>query len=154
MKTTATLITALLLSVVRLPAATTPLFDGKTFAGWEGDIGSVWRIEDGALVAGSLEKRQEKNNFLATARDYAGFELPAAPQVSLADAGQGELFGDDYSQPRFRRPRAGVLERERRAGIPLRRWRAARRARLRRMKTRWLTARGRRSVSSHRDCHD
>ena len=31
--------------------------------------------------------------------DHAGFELPAAPQVAPADAGQGELFGDDYSQP-------------------------------------------------------
>jgi hypothetical protein len=75
MKLIVTLIIALLASVFRLPAATTPLFDGKTFAGWEGDIGSVWRIEDGALVAGSLDKRQEKNNFLATTRRYADFEL-------------------------------------------------------------------------------
>ena len=52
-----------------------PLFDGRTFEGWEGDIGSVWRIEDGALVAGSLEKKQEKNNFLATKKSYANFEL-------------------------------------------------------------------------------
>jgi Domain of Unknown Function (DUF1080) len=54
------------------PAA---LFDGKTFAGWEGDVGSVWRIEDGAFVAGSLEKKQEKNNFLATTKEYGDFEL-------------------------------------------------------------------------------
>ncbi len=52
-----------------------PLFDGKTFTGWEGNTGSVWRIEDGALVAGSLEKKQEKNNFLATERKYGDFEL-------------------------------------------------------------------------------
>jgi hypothetical protein len=52
-----------------------PLFDGKTFDGWEGDIGNVWRIEDGALVAGSLEKKQEKNNFLATTKKYGDFEL-------------------------------------------------------------------------------
>lgn len=52
-----------------------PLFDGKTFTGWEGDIGTVWRIEDGALVAGSLEKKQEKNNFLATTKKYGDFEL-------------------------------------------------------------------------------
>ncbi len=51
------------------------LFDGKTFTGWEGDIGSVWRIEDGAFVAGSLEKKQEKNNFLATEKKYGDFEL-------------------------------------------------------------------------------
>ncbi|MBK8090599.1 MAG: DUF1080 domain-containing protein [Verrucomicrobiaceae bacterium] len=51
------------------------LFDGKTFTGWEGDIGSVWRIEDGAFVAGSLQKKQEKNNFLATTKSYGDFEL-------------------------------------------------------------------------------
>lgn len=51
------------------------LFDGKTFAGWEGNIDSVWRIEDGALTAGSLEKKQEKNDFLATTKEYGDFEL-------------------------------------------------------------------------------
>ena len=58
-----------------LHADPVPLFDGKTFTGWEGDIGNVWRIEDGALVAGSLEKKQEKNNFLATTKKYSDFEL-------------------------------------------------------------------------------
>ncbi len=52
-----------------------PLFDGKTFTGWEGDTGTVWRIEDGALVAGSLTAKQEKNNFLATTKTYGDFEL-------------------------------------------------------------------------------
>ncbi len=28
-----------------------------------------------------------------------GFELPPAPQVAPADAGQGELSGEDYTQP-------------------------------------------------------
>jgi hypothetical protein len=56
-------------------ADTVPLFDGKTFAGWEGDIGKVWRIEHEALVAGSLNKKQEKNNFLATTKSYGDFEL-------------------------------------------------------------------------------
>ncbi len=59
-----------------VPAAgPVPLFDGKTFAGWEGDTENVWRIEDGALTAGSLEKRQEKNDFLATEKSYGDFEL-------------------------------------------------------------------------------
>lgn len=52
-----------------------PLFDGKSFAGWEGDIKSVWRIEDGALVAGSLQKKQANNNFLATTKEFTNFEL-------------------------------------------------------------------------------
>ena len=33
----------------------TQLFDGKTFAGWEGNL-EVFRIEDGAIVGGSLEQ--------------------------------------------------------------------------------------------------
>lgn len=53
----------------------TPLFDGKSFAGWQGDIDSVWRIEDGALVAGSLQKKQINNNFLATTKVFTNFEL-------------------------------------------------------------------------------
>ncbi len=59
----------------RHTAAPLAIFDGETFEGWEGDTGSVWRIEDGALTAGSLEKRQEKNNFLATTKEYGDFEL-------------------------------------------------------------------------------
>lgn len=51
------------------------IFDGKSFEGWEGDIDSVWRIEDGALTAGSLKERQKDNNFLATKESYRNFEL-------------------------------------------------------------------------------
>lgn len=65
--------TFLIVSMVHADPA--PLFDGKTFEGWEGDIGAVWRIEQGALVAGSLDKKQENNNFLATTRKYGDFEL-------------------------------------------------------------------------------
>ena len=65
----------LLLTTSLLHADPVPLFDGKTFTGWEGDIDTVWRIEDGAFVAGSLEKKQEKNNFLATTKKYGDFEL-------------------------------------------------------------------------------
>ncbi|MEZ5299741.1 MAG: DUF1080 domain-containing protein [Verrucomicrobiales bacterium] len=52
-----------------------PIFDGKSFEGWEGDTEKTWRIEDGALVAGSLDKKQERNDFLATKKEYEDFEL-------------------------------------------------------------------------------
>jgi hypothetical protein len=58
-----------------LAADPVPLFDGRTFTGWEGNIGSVWRIEDGALTAGALDKKQAKNDFLATIQEYQDFEL-------------------------------------------------------------------------------
>ena len=52
-----------------------PLFDGKTFTGWQGNTTDVWRIEEGALTAGSLTKKQEKNDFLVTVKEYDDFEL-------------------------------------------------------------------------------
>ena len=56
-------------------AAEVPLFDGKTFAGWEGDTTKTWRIEDGALVAGELSVKAPRNEFLATVKTYKNFVL-------------------------------------------------------------------------------
>lgn len=50
------------------------LFDGKTFKGWEGNL-EVFRIEDGAIVAGSLKERIPRNEFLCTTKEYGNFEL-------------------------------------------------------------------------------
>ena len=55
--------------------ADTPLFDGRTFAGWEGDTAGVWRIEDGVIVAGKPGRKQEKNDFLCTTKRYGDFDL-------------------------------------------------------------------------------
>jgi hypothetical protein len=55
--------------------AETPLFDGRTFAGWEGDTAGVWRIEDGVIVAGKPGRKQEKNDFLCTTQRYGNFDL-------------------------------------------------------------------------------
>jgi hypothetical protein len=54
--------------------AAEPLFDGSTLDGWEGDA-AVWRVEDGQIVAGSLARRQERNDFLATTERFGDFEL-------------------------------------------------------------------------------
>ena len=56
-------------------AAPVPIFDGKTFDGWEGDTAKTWRIEDGAFVGGSLTEKVPHNEFLATKKTYANFEL-------------------------------------------------------------------------------
>ena len=53
----------------------TSLFDGATFRGWEGDTAGTWRIQDGALVGGSLTRQVPRNSFLATTRSYANFVL-------------------------------------------------------------------------------
>ena len=50
------------------------LFDGKTLAGWEGDK-DTWRIEDGAIVGGSLDKTLPRNEFLCNTKSFGDFEL-------------------------------------------------------------------------------
>ena len=52
-----------------------PLFDGKTFKGWEGDTNKTWRILDGAFVGGSLDEKVPRNEFVATTRSYTNFVL-------------------------------------------------------------------------------
>jgi len=52
-----------------------PLFDGRSFAGWNGDTGRVWRIEAGAIVAGHPERPAARNEFLATDGEFEDFEL-------------------------------------------------------------------------------
>lgn len=52
-----------------------PLFDGKTFAGWEGDTKKTWRVEEGSIVGGSLDAEVPRNEFLCTTKTYGDFEL-------------------------------------------------------------------------------
>lgn len=51
-----------------------PLFDGKTLDGWEGNL-DWFRVRDGAIVGGTLEKRIARNEFLCTTREFGDFEL-------------------------------------------------------------------------------
>jgi hypothetical protein len=55
-------------------ARTISLFDGKTFDGWEGNL-NHFRIQDGAIVGGSLQKALPQNEFLCTEKVYRDFEL-------------------------------------------------------------------------------
>jgi len=57
------------------PGKRTRLFDGKTFAGWQGDTNRMWRIEKGALVGGTLNETVPHNDFLCTTREYSNFDL-------------------------------------------------------------------------------
>jgi hypothetical protein len=53
------------------------LFDGKTLEGWEGETEKTWRVEEGAIVGGSLETTVQRNEFLCTTKSYGDFELKA-----------------------------------------------------------------------------
>jgi hypothetical protein len=56
------------------PSAPVPLFDGKTLNGWEGDL-KIFRVQDGAIVAGTLANKIARNEFLCTTRTFGDFEL-------------------------------------------------------------------------------
>jgi len=61
-----------------------PLFNGQTLEGWEGNFAN-WRVEDGAIVAGALDRRQPYNEFLMTTADYGAFELRLQYKVEGRD---------------------------------------------------------------------
>jgi hypothetical protein len=50
------------------------LFDGKSFRGWEGNL-DAFRIEDGAIVGGSLKKPVPRNDYLCSRETFTDFEL-------------------------------------------------------------------------------
>ena len=52
-----------------------PLFNGKSFKGWQGDTVKTFRIEDRSIVGGSLETTVPHNEFLSTEKSYANFDL-------------------------------------------------------------------------------
>ena len=50
------------------------LFNGQNFDGWEGNL-EIFRIQDAAIVAGSMDKPVPRNEFLCTKKQYENFEL-------------------------------------------------------------------------------
>ncbi|MFN0067966.1 MAG: DUF1080 domain-containing protein [Limisphaerales bacterium] len=69
------LLPLLLAATLAAHAAPVPLFDGKSFAGWDGDTNKSFRLVDGAMVGGSLKETVPRNEFLATTRRYTNFVL-------------------------------------------------------------------------------
>ena len=67
------------------------IFDGETFACWEGNLDS-FRIEDGAIVGGSLDESVPRNEFLATIAVYEDFELTVTFKLLGEDANAGIQF--------------------------------------------------------------
>jgi hypothetical protein len=78
MRSTGVLLAAVLcVSLAALDAQTkkaVSIFDGKTFSGWEGNL-KIFRIEEGAIVGGTLREKIARNEFLCTTQSYADFEL-------------------------------------------------------------------------------
>ena len=73
--------TATAVLLMSLAADPVVLFDGQSLDGWYGTAG-VWRVEDGAIVAGSDTEPAPRNEFLTTNSNYADFELTAKFRLS------------------------------------------------------------------------
>ena len=72
------------------------LFDGKSLAGWEGNL-EVFRVRDGAIVGGSLDKPIPHNEFLCTKREFSDFELRLKAKL----IGQGRNAGVQFRTKRI-----------------------------------------------------
>ncbi|NND98596.1 MAG: DUF1080 domain-containing protein [Pirellulaceae bacterium] len=72
------------------------LFDGATMQGWEGD--EKWfRVQDGAIVAGSLKEKIPHNEFLCTEEQYGDFELRLEAKL----VGDGKNAGVQFRSKRI-----------------------------------------------------
>jgi hypothetical protein len=72
------------------------LFDGKTLEGWEGNP-SLFRVEDGAIVGGSLTEPIARNEFLCTRAEFGDFEL----RLKFKLIGQGANAGVQFRSQRI-----------------------------------------------------
>lgn len=73
-----------------------PLFDGKSLAGWEGNA-AIFRVENGAVVAGSLQAAIAHNEFLCTKQQFGDFELRLQARL----IGKGENAGVQFRSERI-----------------------------------------------------
>src|SRR5687768_4797830 len=72
------------------------LFDGQSLSLWEGDK-TVFRVEDGAIVAGSKTERIAHNEFLASQEEFGDFELRLKARLT----GRGQNAGVQFRSQRL-----------------------------------------------------
>lgn len=72
-----------------------PIFDGRTLDGWEGNE-KYFRVEKGAIVAGTLKEKISHNEFLCTKREYGDFEL----RLDVKLVGEGNNAGVQFRSKR------------------------------------------------------
>lgn len=74
--------------------AATPLFDGKTLAGWVVDTPGLWQVRDGMIVG--RHDGLKYNDFLRTRKHYKDFELRLKFRLVNGEGNTGVQF---RSQP-------------------------------------------------------
>lgn len=72
------------------------LFDGESLKGWTGNL-KYFRVQDGAIVGGTMKEKVPNNEFLTYAKKFADFELRLKAKL----VGKG---GNAGIQIRSRRP--------------------------------------------------
>ena len=72
------------------------LFDGMTLEGWEGNH-DLFRIEQAAIVAGTLKRDIPNNEFLCTQKEYGDFEL----RLEVKLQGEGDNAGVQFRSTRI-----------------------------------------------------
>lgn len=82
--------------IAAAPEGFTPLFDGKSLDGWEGKE-SMFRVEDGCIVGGTLKERIPNNEFLCTTKEYENFEL----RLKVKAIGEGVNAGVQFRTKRI-----------------------------------------------------
>src|SRR5687767_10391680 len=73
-----------------------PLFDGQSLAGWQGDE-QVFRVQDGAIVAGTLDAKIAHNEVLTSKEEFADFELRLKARL----VGKGQNAGIQFRSQRI-----------------------------------------------------
>jgi hypothetical protein len=73
----------------------TPLFDGKSLTGWEGNE-KIFRADGGAIIAGFQTERIAHNEFLASKEEYGDFELRLEARLT----GKGQNAGVQFRSQR------------------------------------------------------
>jgi hypothetical protein len=78
------------------------IFNGKNFSGWEGDTLKTWKIENNALLGGSLIETVPLNNFLCTKKSYGDFTLKL--KFKLENSGGFCNAGVQFRSVRLKNP--------------------------------------------------
>ena len=60
---------------VAIAAEPVSLFDGQSLDGWTCHTDGVFRVENGAIVAGSEDEAAARNEFLCTTQEFEDFDL-------------------------------------------------------------------------------
>ena len=67
------------------------IFDGKSFAGWEGDL-KWFRIAEGAMIGGNMTTPLPQNEFLCSTGKYGDFELRLKARLGNGKGNGGVQF--------------------------------------------------------------